>query len=420
MHDDESTSDVDDAQTTRRTTVRTVLLATVLVVAAAAVATPATAASVSGTVTVANGTADGDQVTVTPMSQNMQKAGASVTTTVRGDSFRAGNVTDAAAYFVRVQHDGVSHYALVRNETANIRLGATVSGRVVDENGTPVEGTRVRLTSPYGPPVASVETGANGSFSFGPMKRNTTYTVRVNDAGVPYQQQVHTGANATGVVMETPPPTSNASVLTPAGGNPASHVVQVLAPQNGSETVAAFETVSLKNTGDRPFVGTVSLSLPEGATPTSAMYQDRQVPFERSTGTVTVNATVAAGDTARVGVAYDLSGRTLSKSMVRDTDRLAVVFRGYQTSSVNHSQNLRTGQSPIPLLTNRQALSSGEQVRVTLPKSTAASGTSGSTGGATSPGGSAPSDQSPRFPALPLAVAMGVTVGGGILAYRVF
>jgi hypothetical protein len=408
---------------------RTLLVLALALASLALLSAPAAAASVSGTVTVENGTADGATVTVTPMDSNFRRVAEPANVTVSGDSFEASNVTDAPMYFVRVDRDGVSHYALVqKGQTASIRLGDAISGRVVDGNGTARSGASVRVVSELGPPVASVRADENGTFSIAPVKTNATYRLRVSIGGVPYTTRVRTGENATDVVVETPPPTDDESRLVATGGRPASHVVQLIAPQNESGRVTGAETLTLKNPGERPFAGEVTIRLPAGAEPFTGMYRDRRVPVAADGDSVTVNATIAAGESARVGVAYELPGTTLERTLARDVDKVAVVLRGYEPGSVNHSENLAVGDAPIPLLTNDAPLSAGDSVRVELPENPNATAvqsvdevsTAESSARASDAGAGEESDgPMPRFPATALFAALAVVVAGAITAYRV-
>ncbi|WP_433627068.1 carboxypeptidase-like regulatory domain-containing protein [Halomicrococcus sp. NG-SE-24] len=366
--------------------------------------------SVSGTATVANGTANGDTVTVTPLDENYRRAGPSVNTTVSDGSFTADNVTKAPLYYVRLQHGGFSHYVLT-NTTSGVafELGASISGRVVTENGSAVPNARLLVTSPTGPPVGQVNTSENGTFDVGPLKPNTTYTIRMHRAGVPYRKTITTG-NASDVRFVQREPTANDSVLSVSGGNPASRVMQV-APRNNSSGLRVVETLTLNNTGDRPFVGPVHVTLPDGATPTGAMFRDKQTQFTRRGDGVVVNATVAANDTTRIGVAYRIDNRTIQKTVEHDTDNVAVVLRGYNASQVRHSSNLRRGQSPIPMLTNGEPLDAGDRIRVHVPKDAKKSPGTSANQPAQDGGGS-------DFPVSVLALSFLSIVIGGILAYR--
>lgn len=381
-----------------------------------ATATPAAATPVDGTVTVANGTADGEMVTITPMDGNYQRADDPVNTTVSGGSFSA-DAPDAPLYFVRLRHDDAAHYALSRNGSqVTFDLSETVSGRVVGPNGTARENVSVALQSELGPVVNATTTDADGHFAFGPVRADANYTVEVRYRGAPYRRAVRTGTNATNVTVRTRSPTDDSGVLTATttANQPAGHLLRVVAPPNASARPTVVETLTLRNTGDRPFVGPVSISLPENVSVFAGMYRGQRVPVTPDGNTVTVDASVAAGDTARVGVAYALDGRTLTKPVAYSPDRVAVVMQGYEADAVDHSSNLRVGDAPIAMLTNAGQLENGETIRVTLP-SDASSASSGSTATAAAGGDS---NTMPRFPAVELGSLLAAVVVGGIFAYR--
>lgn len=397
----------------------TLTLAIGLVFASIALAAVAGAASpVTGTVTVENGTADGANVTITPMTQRFQEKGKPVKTQVEGDQFSA-DVPDAPVYLVQVVYDGSVHYDVLQNETTtSMRLERSLSGRVVNASGEPRTNAAVELVSATtGYSVDRTKVDENGTFSFGPLQPNSTYRVQVTIDGVPYLRTVRTDGNAS-VTVETPPPTDEASVLNVSGGQTASHVIQVLAPQNASQRPSVVETLTLTNTGDRPFVGSITLVAPAGATPYGAMFQGRQTEYQRTPRGVELNATIPANSTARVGVAWDLQNRTLRKQFGRSPDSVAVVFRGYEPKNVTHSANLEPGDAPIPLLINSEPIGENDTIRLDLPAST---GSASGTGGRTASGqqASAASNSIPEFPALGIFGGLFAIVAGGFVAYRV-
>jgi hypothetical protein len=422
----------------RRTPTQSLALALTLALLAAAVFVPAAATdtaaaqsqetvTVSGDVVVENGTADGDNVTVTPLTQDFRAAGQQVRTTVSGGTFAADGVTKAALYFVRLEHAGAAHYRLVSSNTgANFRLGPPLTGRVVTDEGDPVANRTLLVQSPLGPPVTRITTDENGSFSVAPMRPNATYRVSVMVTGLPYRWRVQTGpagtTNGTDARLVARDPSSNESLLVASGGNPASHVLQVVPAQSG-DGYAVVETINLRNRGDRPFVGTVTVGLPANASGVQARYDNNTVPVRRVDGDARINATLAANATTRLAVRYEVPTGTVDKRIAHDADRVAVVLQGYNVSNVESSPNLAPGDSPIPLLTNEDPVSAGDRISVTLPGQP-----SGSTGGQS--GGSAPSssagmngsdgERMPEFPTLPLVGGLAATVVGSIAAYRVF
>jgi len=376
-------------------------------------ATVGAATAVSGTVTVADGTADGANVTVTPMTQDFRKLDDPVRTTVDGDRFSV-DVRDAPVYLVEVVHDGAVHSAVLQNETTtSIRLGRSISGRVVAPSGAPRSDATVELVSEEGFSVDRTRTDSDGSFAFGPLQPNHTYRVQATVDGAPYLETVPAEGNAS-VTVETPPPTDDGSVLSVSGGTPASHVLRVSAPANASGSPQVVEALTVRNTGDRPYVGTFAVRMPDAARPYAAMFQQEQTAYRETARGVAVNVTVPANSSARVGVAYELRGRTLEKQFAHDTDRIAVTFQGYQLPNVNHSANLETGDAPVPILTNADPLAANDTVRLTLPSSTGSAGQSQDVGQA-----SASSNSMPTFPALPLFGGIAAVVAVGFVAYRV-
>ncbi|WP_458185595.1 carboxypeptidase-like regulatory domain-containing protein [Haladaptatus sp. NG-WS-4] len=396
----------------KRLTLTLVVLFASIVTVPAAGGAAQNAVSVSGTVSVENGTANGDTVTVTPLDKTYRRAGTAVNATVSDGSFNAKNVTKAPLYYVRLQHDGLSHYVLTQNTSdVSFELGASISGRVVTENGSAISNARLLLLSPSGPPVAQINASENGTFDIGPLKPNTTYTLRMQRAGVPHKKTITTGANASDVRFVAREPTANESNLTVSGGNPASHVVQI-SPRRNASGLTVVETLTLNNTGDRPFAGKVHVGLPEGANVTGAMYRDQRTSFTTEGDSVVVNATVAANDSTRIGVAYQLDGRTFDKTVRHDTDTVAVTLRGYNLSMVSHSSNLRPGNAPFPMLTNATAIQSGDQLRVNVPTDARQTTTSAANQSESNESGDS------EFPVAVLALSFLSIVLGGILAYR--
>lgn len=389
-------------------------LALFCIVAVLTIPSPVAAEPVSGTVTVSNGTADGDRVTVTPIDENYQRTGDAVNTTVDGSTFSTKDMPDAPLYFVRVVHNESAHYALVENGTdVDMSLSENVSGQIVGENGTGHAGLRIQFASAYGPTVTTAKTGENGTFSVGPLKPNTTYYLRYGIEGIPYNHTIETDADGDPRRIVAREPTNDRSVLTATGGTPASHVIQVIAPKNGSRPTVV-ETLSLQNEGDRPFVGQVELQLPKGVDASGAMYQGKRVPVEQKGRTVEVNATIPPGERTRVGVAYPLDGQTLERTPQYTSDVLAVSLRGYDLANVEHSENLERGDAPVPLLVTKNSSAGNETVTVQLPAAGSSQTASASGGDTQNSDGGVPFDA----PAVPLLVGLAGAVGGGILVYR--
>ncbi|SEO30039.1 hypothetical protein SAMN04487948_101614 [Halogranum amylolyticum] len=385
------------------------------IVAVLTLPAPVAAEPLSGTVTVANGTADGDRVTITPIDQNYRRTGDPVNTTVEGTSFSVDEVPDAPLYFVRVVHNESAHYALVDNSTdVDISLSSKVSGQIVAENGTAMEETRIQIASSYGPIVTEDRTGENGTFSVGPLKPNSTYYLRYGIGGVPYNHTIKTDAEGDSYRLVASDPTNDTSNLSASGGTPASHVVQLVAPRNGSRPTAV-ETLSLQNDGDRPFVGQVELQLPEGVNASGAMYQGKRVPVDQDGRTAKINATIPPGERSRVGVAYPIEDRTLERTPQYDPDVLAVSFQGYDLANVEHSENLERGDSPVPILVMNSSAENNETFTVELPANGTTQTDSQSGEEIEDDDGTVPLDDAP---VVPLLVGLVGAVGGGILAYR--
>lgn len=394
----------------------TLLALACIVLVPATVATAAT--PITGTVTVENGTADGAQVTIAPVTENLQRADDPVRTTVNGSSFSA-DVPDAPAYVVRIVHEGNAHYQVLKNGTsADIALDGTLSGQVVDGDGDARTNATVRLTDEDGFVVGSAQTDANGEFSFVPVESNETYQLDAEIDGVPYRRTVNAGEANRSVTVSTPPPVDDESVLAIEGGNPASHVVQVLAPQNETGNPSVVETLTVRNTGDRPYVGTVNVTIPADGTVYSAMTRNQEASYQQTPDGVSLNVSVAANETVQVGVAYDLPGQTFEKQLGRDTESVAVVFQGYDPQQVNHSENLRVGDAPIPLLTTNGSVDAGETIRVNVTGARAQTGTGSNASAGAEDMAASGNNSIPTFPAVELFGGLAAIVGVGLAAYR--
>lgn len=400
---------------------RKITLAIGLVVASIAfVAVAGAATPITGTVTVENGTADGAQVTVTPMTQNFRQANDAVRTEVDGNQFSV-DAPDAPIYLVQVVHGGGVHYEVLQNETSvSMTLNRSLSGQVVDTAGEPHANATVELLSETGYSVDRARTDQNGSFEFGPLKPNASYRVEVTVDDVPYTRTVTTDEDRS-VTMETRPPTDDSSVLNVSGGDPASHIVQVMAPQNATQSVSVVETLALQNTGDRPYVGNVTIVAPEGATPYGAMAREEQTDYHETPRGVEITVTIPANSSARAAVAWDLQNQTVRKQFGHDTDSIAVVFQGYQLSDVNHSSNLESSDAPAELLTNSEPITENDTIELELPSSVQpiSENGSGGTDSATDQQASAESNSMPTFPAAGLFGGLGAIVAVGFAAYRI-
>ncbi|MFB6103367.1 MAG: carboxypeptidase regulatory-like domain-containing protein [Haloplanus sp.] len=404
---------------------RTLTLTLVVVLGClASLPTAAAATSISGSVTVENGTADGAQVTVVPVSETLQRVGDPARTTVHGSSFSVA-VADAPRYAVRVAYGGTTHYEVLRNGThASIHLSERITGKVVDDEETPLSGVSVEVLDGDGLVVTTVETGANGTFAVGPVEANETYRLRATVDGVPYRRSVDAAANDT-VTIRTRPPTTDTSVLNVATDTRTAYVLQVVPPKNDSGVTSVIQTVTLRNTADRPFVGTVDLPIPTSATPYAGMVKNREAAYRRTETGARLNVTVPAGGTARIGVAYDLAEPQFETTVRRDTPSVTIVLQGYDPAAVNHSANLRVGDAPIPLLVSDGPVSAGETIRLDLTDArsqqtaSAAAGADATTD-AQAAAETKPSESSsiPSFPGLEILGAVGGMVVVGLVGYR--
>lgn len=389
----------------------------------ATVPTASAATSISGTVTVENGTAEGAQVTVVPATQTLQRAGESAQTTVQGSSFSV-DVADAPRYVVRVRYDGTTHYEVLQNATqTRIDLGGTVRGRVVDDSGDPLSGVSVEVVDDGGFVVTTAETGADGTLTVGPVESTETYQLRATVDGVPYRRTVTANESVT---VTARPPTSNASGLRVASETQPAYVLQVVPPKNASGVPSVVQTVTLRNTADRPFVGSVTLPIPANASPYAGMVDNREADYRRTDAGVRLDVTAPANGTVRVGTAYDLSGQTLTTTLHRDAPSLTVVVQGYDSNAVDHSSNLRVGDAPVALLVSDDPVEAGESIRLDLEgarseQATAASVDRSAAGNADTAAASTVSAESndiPSFPGVTILGAVGGMVVVGLVGYR--
>jgi len=405
------------------------LLALLVVLSCLATVPTATAAtSVSGTVTVENGTADGARVTVVPVTQTLQRAGESAQTRVEGSTFSV-SVPDAPRYAVRVRYEGATHYEVLRNTThAELTLGGAVEGRVVDEDGTPLSGVSVDVVDDRGFVVTTAETDADGRVAVAPVESDETYQLRATVDGVPYRQSVTAAADQP-ATLTVRPPTTNASALRVASDTRPAYVLQVVPPKNESGVPSVIQTITLRNTADRPFSGSVTLPIPSSASPYAGMVDNREAEYRTTDAGVRLNVTAPANGTVRVGTAYDLSGSALTTTPRRDVPSLTVVVQGYDPSAVEHSANLRVGDAPVALLVSDGPVAAGESISLDLSGarsegSQAAASDGGSAGAAAGTDGSttgtdpAKSNTVPPFPGVAILGAVGGMVAIGLAGYR--
>ncbi len=369
----------------------------------------AAAADVTGTVTVADGSADGDAVTVAPLDDGFQTVADPVETTVDNGSFSYETVDNASMYYVRLEHDDTFHYALVsEGDSPTFTLNQTVSGDLVDENGSPVSNATINVTSQSGPPVDQVNASDDGTFTVGPLQPNREYPLRIQANGAVYNRTLTTGNDTEDVTFELPSPTSDRDVLGLGGGQPANHYLQV-GPTNNGTGLFVIDVLSMENGADRPYVGDVEVNVPTDAEVVTAMVGDQRAPVEQANGTATVDASIGEGTTTEVAVFYRLEGWTVEKTVDHDVEQFAVAFAEYDLSQVEFSDNLVEGDAPIPIVTNDAPLEAGDQISVTVD----------SDRGDTMPGNeSVGGSQSDDLPVGLLAAGFLAVVVGGLAAYR--
>jgi len=377
--------------------------------------------TVGGTVTVDDGSADGARVEVVPLTEQRQRAEDAVTTTVEGSSFSV-DAPDAPAYAVRVEHGGATHYEVLQDRTqVEFELSQRLSGKVVDGDGTAQSGAVVELIDENEFVVDTGRTNETGAFAFGPLESDETYELRTTVGDAEYRRTVDPSTSQS-VTVTARPPTNDTSVLGVANRTPTGHVVQIVPPGNDSDAPSAIETVAFENPSDRPFLGTVTIGLPGDASPYAAMVDGSQAEYRQTDAGVELNVSVPANGSAQVGAAYDLTGTQFEKEIRRNTTSLAVVLQGYDPSRVRHSENLRTGSAPIPMLTTNESLEAGETISVDVAgaRTDAAESTAGtnSTAGAVETS-SSESGSIPAFPGVPILVGIFGTVSVGLGAYRV-
>ncbi|WP_049986729.1 carboxypeptidase-like regulatory domain-containing protein [Halobellus rufus] len=398
------------------------LLALLVVLSALAFVPVASATTtVGGTVTVADGSADGARVEVVPLTEQRQRAEDAVTTTVEGSSFSV-DAPDAPAYAVRIQYGGATHYEILQNRTrVDIELSERFSGRVVDADGTAESGAVVELIDENEYVVDTGRTNETGAFAFGPLESDETYELRTTVGNAAYRRTVDPSTTQN-VTVTALPPTNDTSVLDVANRTPTGHVVQIVPPGNDSDAPSVVETVAFENPSDRPFVGTVTIGTPADASPYAAMVDGSGAEYRQTDAGVELNVSVPANGSTQVGAAYDLSGTQFEKEVRRNTSSLAVVLQGYDPSRVSHSENLRVGSAPIPLLTTNESLAAGTTISVdvagarTNDTASTAGGDSGADAIETS---SSESGSIPSFPGVPMLAGIFGTVAVGLGAYRV-
>ncbi|XGI83557.1 hypothetical protein ACEU6E_09855 [Halorutilales archaeon Cl-col2-1] len=411
-----------------------------VVLGLALTASAASAAELRGEVSIENDVNSGYNVTVTPLDENFQSVANSSTTQVENGSYVFEDIADAESYFLRLSYLRMSHYKLINStDQGDFVLNETVSGEVVRPNGSNVTGRAINIMNSQGLMVGASLTRLDGSFSFEPLQPDKTYTVEVIADQVPYRKKVTTGVNSTNISIEVTPPTDDIGVIESSGGQLADHVIQVsnTPPANMTDasddaSLYVIETMNVINTADRPFQGRLEIGVPEDSQPSAAMLNNQRVPYEREGDTAYINTTIAAGQTAQIGIAYSIPSYSLSKAIKYDTGTVAVVPRGgYTTDNLDYSANLVVGNAPIPMLTSSREISSGEEISVTFPETpngtasgdTGDTGTGGDTGAGAGTGGDGSGqnggDGGSSLPLTTIGIAVVALIVAGVVVYKV-
>jgi|AntDeeMinimDraft_6_1070357.scaffolds.fasta_scaffold00021_2 hypothetical protein len=347
----------------RKTVLGFVVLVSFLIVPATA-----TAASVSGTVTVADGSADGETVTIAPLDPSNELVGNATETTVEDGSFTYESVEGAITYFVELEHEGSTHYALVdEGEQPTLVLNDTISGELVDENGTPISNATITVTSQHGPEVTQVNT-TDGSFTIGPVQPDRMYTLEIEANDADYERVVSTGNDTTDRTFELPTPTTDRDALTLSGGQPVNHLLRVGPTQNGSG-LFVVETVSVENGADRPFAGNVSFAVPSDAEVVTAMVNNERTAVSRTNDTAAVETMISPQEPTTVDVFYRLEDQTFEKPVGYDVEQLAIQFAEHDLSQVEVSDNLVEADAPMPMVTSTGPLEADDRISVSITES---------------------------------------------------
>ena len=386
----------------RKTVLGFVVLVSLLIVPATA-----TAASVSGTVVVDGGSADGETVTIAPLGPGNELVENATETTVENGSFSYEPVEGAITYFIELEHEGTTHYALVDDgEQPDFVLNDTIDGELVDENGTPISNATVTVTSQYGPTVTQTN-ATDGSFTIGPVQPDRVYTLEIEADGATYERAVSTGDDAANTTFELPTPTTDRDALTLSGGQPVNHLLNVGPTQNGTG-LFVVETVSVKNGADRPFAGDVSFAVPSDAEVVTGMVGDERTSVSQTNGTTTVETMIGPQETTTVNVYYRLEDRAFEKPVGYDVEQLAIQFAEYDLTQVEVSDNLVEADAPMPMVTSTGPLEADEQISVSITESSQSVASDQTNG---SPGAS-------EFPLGLVSAGFVAVIAIGLAAYR--
>ncbi|QFU82551.1 carboxypeptidase-like regulatory domain-containing protein [Natronorubrum aibiense] len=329
--------------------------------------------SYSGTVTVADGSAEGDNITITPLDAGYNAVDDPTETTIENGSFSYERADNASVYFIKLEHAGAAHYELVTDgQEPTITLNETATGTLVDEDGDPVSNATINVTSEHGPPVDQL-TVDDGSFTLEPLQPDRTYPIRIEANGAVYERTLSTGDGSVDATYELPEPTADRDVLHLGGGQPVNHLLRVGPTQNGSG-LFVVETVSLENSADRPYAGPVEFAVPSDAEVVTGMVQEERTEVTVENGTATVDASIDAGEKADVSVFYRLEDQELEKPVGYDVEQFAISFVEYDLSQVEFSDNLVEADAPMPMVMNTNALEADERIAVSIDERGAVAG----------------------------------------------
>lgn len=347
---------------------RTRLLVLVVLISLLIVPATATAESVSGTVTVADGSIDGETVTIAPLDPGNNLVENATKTTVENGSFSYETVDGAVTYFIELEHDGTTHYALVDDgEQPDIVLNETISGNLVDENGTPISNATIAVTSQHGPEVTQIN-ATDGSFTIGPVQSDRVYTLEIEANGADYERAVSTGNDTTDTTVELPTPTTDRDAVSLGGGQPVNHLLRVGPTQDGTG-LFVVETLSVENGADRPFAGDVAFEVPSDAEVVTGMVDNERTSVNRSNDTATIETTIGAQETATVDVFYRLEDRAFEKPVGYDVEQFAIRFAEYDLTQVEVSDNLVEADAPMPMVTSTGPLEADDRISVSISES---------------------------------------------------
>ncbi|WP_336133912.1 carboxypeptidase-like regulatory domain-containing protein [Natronomonas amylolytica] len=386
-------------------------LALFVSLALAAGAGAAAADTNTGTVTVENGSADGYTVTVAALNTSNQPVVDPTETTVENGTFSYETFDNATTYFIRLETENGAYYELVdATETPAFALNRSVSGTVVDEDGNPVSNATINVMSEHGPQVNQVTVADDGSFSIDPLQPNRTYSLRIEADGAVYRDVVSTDTTNTSREIELASPTDDRDVLELGGGQPVNHLMRV-GPTDDGSGLFVVEILSIRNTADRPFVGSVAYEIPSNAETVAGAVQNERVNISSENGTAAVEASIEAGETVEVAAFYRTDSRSLEKPVGYDVESFALLLEQYNLSQAEFSSNLVEADMEMPMVTNTEPLAADDRISMRITNTTADNGTEATPTN---------SDDGDELPLVPLGLAFVGTIVGGLFVYRRF